>query len=207
MPSLKTAVLYAIISAASFIIASDYGPKPPIWVRFILVAIGMITAAGAVVEAANWLSYVLAHRLTEIRRMRTITPVTEILRLMSGLSSSAQVELALHFNLLGIDYRMLIGHPAPSIFYTYDGHNIPFDFISDFFHLSTDRFLPSVRQWGEGSHEHMWADALTALLVKRKYAEPARGPNPAAWLWEHGTQSKRRLAMEAFGLIGDDNDE
>lgn len=207
MPSLSRAVFFAIISAVAFILASDIGPRLPLWVRFILVAMGVITAAGAIVEGVNWLSYVAAQRVGEIRRIQTMTPVMEILRVMTNLSPQAQTELAFHFNLLGVDYHALIGHPEPVFFFDYGGQRIPFEFIAAFFALSTDRHLPAVRQWRDGSHQHMYADALTAYLVKHHYAMPAIGNQPASWIWEHGTESLRYRAEQAFGLVESDEYE
>lgn len=203
MPSLRSIVIYAIVSAVSFVLGSDYGPRMATWMRAIFLLVGIITAAAAISESLNWIVYVLTARVEHLRRVQNMTPAMEILRAMMNLTGQAQIELAAHFNLLGVDYRALVGAPSPVFHFDYGGQRIPFEFIAEFFALSTDRHLPAVRQWMAGSHKHMYADALTAYLVKQHYAQPAIGNQPAAWAWEHGTVSLRYRAEQAFGLVGD----
>ena len=200
-PSLKNAVFYAVVSAVSFILASDYGPRLPTWGRLVLVALGIITGAAALADGINWLTFTLTHRVAEYRKTQAINPLSEMLAMMPRLTPQAQTELALHFHLLGVDYRALIGEPEPAFLFTYQKENIPFEFISDFFALSTDAHLPAVRQWGEGTHERKWATALTAYLVRYGYAQIGRGNQPAAWLPEYGNRSKKARAERAFGLV------
>lgn len=199
MPSLTRAIFLSITAACAFIMASDFAPKFPLWFKFILVAIGIITAAGAIVEGINWVSYVASQRVAEIRHLSTITPVIEVVRLMTKMSPQAQVEIAMHFNLLGIDYRAWIGENGPQFVFQTGGYNIPYDFIENFFSLSSDSYLPPVRQWSDGSIEHKWADALTAFIVQRHFAIPAKGNKPAAWLYENkGTVSLKGRAKKCF---------
>lgn len=200
MPSLSSAIWCSIGSAIAFIMASDYAPKFPIWFKFILVAIGLILAAGAISQGINWLAFVTAQRTAEVRRLATITPMMEAVRLMSRLSPLAQVELAMHFDSLGVDYQAWVSTSrGPSFYYRAGGHNIPYEFIHQFFLLATDRYLPAVRQWSDGSNEHKWADALTADLIKRHLAILASGPHPAAWKFERdGKTSMRYRATQAF---------
>lgn len=191
--------MYSITAAVAFIMASEYAPKFPLWFKFILVAIGVITAAGAIVEGVNWIAYVTAQRVDEIKRLATLTPAMEALRIMGKMSSQAQVELAMHFNLLGVDYRAWLGEAGPLFSFQTGGYNIPYDFIENFFSLSNDSYLPPVRQWSDGSIEHKWADALTAFIVQRHFAIPAKGNKPAAWLYESGgTYSLKARAEKCF---------
>lgn len=202
MPSLTRAALFAILATFGFFAASDNGVRLPMWMRSSLVVVSVILAACAIVEGINWLTFNLTTRAEHLRRVQNMTPILELLRVMTNLTSQAQVELAVHFDQLGVDYRILVGEPEPVFSFTYGGQNIPFEFISAFFALSTDRHLPEVRQWTAGSHKHMWADALTAYLVKKNYATPGRGNKPAAWNWEEsGRYSKRHRAEKAFGLL------
>lgn len=54
-PSLTRAIIYAGVALFSFFAASDYGPRPPAWVRFVLMGVALVTTAGALVEAVEWL--------------------------------------------------------------------------------------------------------------------------------------------------------
>ncbi len=199
MPSLSKAVFYSIISAIAFVLASDFAPKFPVWFKAILVIVGILTGAAAIVEGVNFLSYALTQRVTELRHLATITPTMEALRVMGKMSPQAQVELAMHFNLLGIDYQAWIGEEGPQFTFQTGGYKIPYEFIEAFFNLSSDSYLPPVRQWSDGSIEHKWADALTAFIVQRHYAIPAKGNKPAAWLYEgKGTVSMRARARKCF---------
>lgn len=208
MPSLSKAIFYSIAAAISFILASDLAPKFPLWVKAILVVVGVVTAAGAISEGANWLVYIITQRVEDVRRVATITPTIEVVRLMSRLSPQAQVELALHFNLLGVEYSAWIGENGPSFTFNTGGFKIPYDFIETFFSLSNDRYMPAVRQWSEGSIERKHAEALTAFIVQRHYAIPAKGNKPAAWLFERGgTYSLRARAHRCFFGAGEMNEE
>ncbi len=186
MPSLKSAVVYATLATVFLITGSDYGPRIPLWARFICVALGLIFSAATIVESVNFLAYVMTLRAEEIRKLATITPVMEALRIMGKMSPAAQVELAMHFNALGVEYRAWVGETGPQFVFQTGGHTIPYHFIHEFFALASDRYLPAVRQWGEGTNEHRWADALTAYIVQRHYAIPAKGNKPAAWVFEGG---------------------
>lgn len=207
MPSLSRAVFYSLIAAAAFILASDYAPKLPLWLRFLLVATGVITTAGALAESINWLAYVLAQRGAEIRHIQTISQVTEVLRLMSGLSNEAQVELALHFGALGVEYRGLAHDTGPTLSFQVNGHWISPDFIQEFLLRADDRYLPAVRQWPDKTRERMWAESLTSWFISRQYALPARGNHPAVWVWyQQGKSSMRARAMVAFGFVEDNHE-
>lgn len=209
MPSLTKAIFYSIAAAIAFVLASDIAPKFPLWAKAIFVIVGILTAAGAIAEGANWLVYVTTQRIEDVRRLETLTPTMEALRIMGRMSSQAQVELAMHFDLLGIEYSAWIGENGPQFTFQTGGFKIPYDFIETFFSLSNDRYLPAVRQWSEGSIEHKWADALTAFIVQRHYAMPAKGNKPAAWLFESGgTYSLRNRARRCFfgsGEIAENN--
>lgn len=201
-PSLTRAIIFSGIALFSFFCASDYNPKPPaIWLRFVLIGFALVTTAGALVEAVNWFSYMLAHRVEDFRRVAQITPLTEVLRLMPNLTPAAQVELSLHFATLGVDYQGIASSYGPSFSFPVNGHRVTAEFIKEFLQRADDRFLPAVRQWNTGSIERMFADALTSWLIQHKYALPPAGPNPAAWVWvEQGRTSMRTKAERAFGL-------
>jgi len=173
-----------------------------------MIGIALVTTAGALVEAVNWLAFVLAARVEDYRRISLITPLTETLRLMSNLSEAAQVELSLHFATLGVNYQGIVTDTGPMFSFPVNGHRITAEFISEFLTRADDRFLPAVRQWNTGSIERMWGDALTSWLIQHKYALPATGPNPAAWVWiGQGRESMHRRALIAFGLQEGDSDE
>lgn len=200
-PSLTRALVLSVLAVTSFFIASDWGPKPPAWVRLILMGVALITTAGALVESINWFVFVLAARAEDYRRVANLTPLTEILRLMANLSEAAQVELSLHFATLGVDYQGIASSYGPSFSFPVNGHRVTAEFIKEFLQRADDRFLPAVRQWNTGSIERMFADALTSWLIQHKYALPPAGPNPAAWVWvEQGRTSMRTKAERAFGL-------
>lgn len=200
-PSLTKAIVFAGVALFSFFAASDYGPKPPAWVRFVLMGLALVTTAGALVEAVNWFAFVLAARVEDYRRVSLITPLTETLRLMANLSEAAQIELSLHFATLGVDYQAIVSEYGPSFSFPVNGHKITASFVREFLTRADDRFLPAVRQWNTGSVERMWADALTSWLIMHKYALPPSGPNPAAWVWVgKGRESMRQRALVAFGL-------
>lgn len=202
MPSLSRAISLSLIAAASFIIASDYGPKLPLWVKFILVAVGFVTTAGALIESINWITYVAIQRGQELRHMWTISEVTEVLRLMSGLSDEAQVELAFHFDSLGVQYRGLAHDTGPLFHFHVNGHWVDTAFILEFLTRSDERYLVPVRSWSEGTHERMWAEALTSWFIRRQYAYPAAGNHSAAWKWyAQGKASMRARALVAFGFV------
>lgn len=208
-PSLTRAIVLAGIALFSFFAASEYNPKPPaLWVRLFLMGLALVTTAGALVEAVNWFSFVLAARVEDYRRISLITPVTETLRLMANLSDPAQIEIALHFATLGVEYHALLSENGPRFSFPVNGHRIPAEFISEFLTRADARFLPAVRQWSTGSNERMWADALTSWLIAHKYALPATGPNPAAWVWVNkGRESMHTRALIAFGLTEPNQDE
>lgn len=201
-PSLTRAIIFSGIALFSFFCASDYNPRPPaLWVRFFLMGLALVTTAGALVEGLNWFTYILAARVEDFRRVALITPLTETLRLMPNLSPGAQVELSLHFATLGVDYQGIVSEHGPTFSFPVNGHRVPAEFISEFMSRSDDRFLVAVRNWNTGSAERMWADALTSWFVAHKYALPASGPNPAAWVWANqGRESMRTRAERAFGL-------
>lgn len=204
-PSLTRAIIYAGVALFSFFAASDYGPRPPAWVRFVLMGVALVTTAGALVEAVNWFAFALAARVEDYRRVSLITPLTEVLRLMANLSEAAQIELSLHFATTGVNYQGIVTEHGPMFSFPVNGHRITAEFISEFLTRADDRFLPPVRQWNTGSIERMWADALTSWLITHKYAVPPSGPNPAAWVWVgHGRESMHRRAMIAFGLVDDE---
>lgn len=201
-PSLTRAIIFSGVALFSFFCASDYNPKPPAaWIRFVLMGLALVTTAGALVEAVNWFSFMLAARVEDFRRVALITPLTEVLRLMPNLSEGAQVELSLHFATLGVDYQGIVSEYGPSFSYSINGHRVTLEFIKEFLQRADDRFLPAVRQWNTGSIERMWADTLTSWFIQHKYALPPAGPNPAAWVWtNHGRESMRTKAERAFGL-------
>lgn len=208
-PSLTRAIVFATLALVAFFGASDYNPRPPaLWMRLVLVGLALVTTAGALVESINYLSFVMAARVEDYRRIRLITPLTETLRLMANLSEAAQVELSLHFATLGVNYQGIVTETGPMFSFPVNGHRITAEFISEFLTRADDRFLPAVRQWNTGSIERMWADALTSWFVQHKYALPATGPNPAAWVWVgNGRESMHRRALIAFGLLENESDK
>lgn len=207
-PSLYRAIVLSAVALFSFFGASEYNPRPaPVWVRLALSGLALVCTAGALVEAINFVSFILSARVEEWRRVAQITPLTETLRLMANLSEAAQVELSLHFATIGVNYIGIAHQEGPLFSFQAGGHRIGADFISEFLTRADDRFLPAVRQWSQGSIERMWADALTNWLITHKYALPAAGPNPAAWVWvNQGRESMRRRALIAFGLLEDETE-
>lgn len=207
-PSLTRAIVFAGIALFSFFAASDYGPKPPAWMRFILMGLALVTTAGALVESVNWFAFMLAARAEDFRRVAQITPLTEVLRLMANLSEGAQAELSLHFATLGVEYQGIVTEQGPSFSFRVGGHWLSPAFIHEFLTRADDRYLPAVRQWNTGSSERMQAEALTSWLITHKYALPASGPNPAAWVWHsQGRVSMRQRALIAFGFTEEEEVE
>lgn len=202
MPSLTRAALFAILATFCFYAASDNGTRMPGWVRSSLVIAAVILAACAIVDGINWLSYNLTARVEHLRRVQNMTPTLDALRVMASLSPAAQVELALHFGLLGVSYPAILSERGPLFYLPLRGYRIGYEFIDEFMQRSDDRYLCPVGTWGEGSNERNWAVALTSFLVERGYATAyAGGPKPAAWRWfDSGRVSGyNRASIALFG--------
>lgn len=57
----------------------------------------------------------------------------------------------------------------------------------------TDDYLPPIRDYGDGSHERLWAKTITDHVVREGWARAGSGSLRAAWL-------NHRAAITALGL-------
>jgi hypothetical protein len=214
-PSLGKAVAYFIL-AALFSLAAWNFEKFPAFVRYSLIACGIVFGSAGLVELVNYIAYSIADRKSEfasaamiLAQAQAMSPAVEAMRLMVHLSDNAQLEMAVHWPTLGFTVSNLWGNSGEGLqLYPYlDDPNgrIPISFAQEFLQKSDHRYLCAIRAFAEGSHNRRWAESFTRRMLAAGLAEPAAGNQPARWRTTPGGTSFYFRVADLFQVTEDVN--
>lgn len=190
-PSLGKSVLSLFL--ATVCLGAVWRYRDPIgpWWAFVLTMAAICLGVYGLAGALDWMLAAYAGRLERIRHALALTPAVKVMELMTRLSPGAQQELAYQLGVLGIEWRGLPTNIGPSWKTTIAGHDIPLEFVREFFWRSGTEYLVPIRNYTDGTIAQHQAQLITDYLIRFDYAAPAAGNRSARWL-------RRADAIRAF---------
>lgn len=187
-PSLGRAILFSILAAVCFAVVRYLKP-PEAW-SFLLTTLGMIFVGAALFYSLDWLMMHIGEWREAWRRADAVSERVRILDYLSHLTPMQLEALNQYVPVVNI----LGGTPAPVFQLKTPGGDIPWTFITDtFLPQCNDVYLAPVSSWSEGSHDRIYAEALTRYFITLGFAGEAIGNKPAKWL-------NKDAAMKWIGL-------
>lgn len=160
------------------------------WAKAVIPVLAIILAIAATVLWINWFGPRLARIVGDF-----VTNSNTRLLEMREWEQMSKDKLAVIERYSG----HILVHPGdhgPSLeLEVNNGERIPYSFIcGEWLRYNSERFLPAIGTWGEGSQYRLWAQLLTEHFIGAGYARPPRGNQPATWI-------DYRVAMEHHMLL------
>lgn len=193
-PSTLTPIIYAVASAALFVLANKPGVIPGIYI--ILNVAGAAFAVACLVETTMLAGWIAVSIRDENRRISIQTPESLILSIIARMSGMQLT--VLEKNVPAV--LVVGGNQGPRYELKTPGGNVPFEAVREFFRRSPNGSITPIRAYSEGSAARQYAQWLTDYFVFHGFARASAGNQSAQWI-------DRARALQSIGLVEDEEGE
>lgn len=192
-PSTLIPILYAVASAALFVLANQTGTTQGIYV--ILNVAGTAFAIAFLLETVMLAGWIAVSIREENRRIAVQTPESLILSIIARMTGTQLAVLEKNVPAVLVTG----GNQGPRFELKTPGGNVPFEAVREFFKRSPNGSIAPIRAYSEGSAARQYAQWLTDYFVFHGFARASAGNQSAQWL-------DRTRALQFIGLVEDEEE-